>query len=239
MVNKMKMKMKIGIISALMVSSSFASAHLSEDAAQEIINGNSQLKEKWLKKAEHEDFMEHAIISIQSLVGKNNPLNISEHENLIIELMSKKYKLDNKWGEKNNIIENSVWQNNSLIDLDRVQLGTVKFPTINAYSTIQYDMSSEKRMITGQKLSSTLMRQGHAPIGPDGKSIKLCRLINHPSASFYEMSEYESHGFIKYSYSFMDVNQACIEYKSSLAKYWQKRRLGYLDENNVQLKMPR
>lgn len=238
------MKFKIGMIAVLLAISSFANAHSnstnwSEDSAQDIIDGDIKLKEKWLKNAEHEDFMKHAIISIQSLVGKTNPLSVRKHENLIVKLMSKRYKLDNKWGEKNSIIKNNVWQNNSLIDLDRVQLGTVRFPTVNAYSTTQHDMSSETRMITGQKLSSTLMRQGFAPIGPDGKSIRLCRLINHPSASFYEMSEYESHNFIKSSYSFMDVNQACIEYKSSLSKYWQKRRLGYFDENNVQLKMPR
>jgi hypothetical protein len=66
------------------------------------------------------------------------------------------------------------------------------------------------------------MRNGLSPAGPDGKLVRLCRLFDHPKASFFEMSYSQSLDFVKIGAD-MPVDDLCGFYPGLHSRYWPKR----------------
>lgn len=238
------MKMKLSLLATLFIgSTSIANAteapqlssfaRIASEISNEMASGDQRQKNSWVNRAQNDEFLHKALDGVHEYINKVHPVNVKESEKLVLALLSTRYITNEKWKSHNNLIGNKVWTNNDLIELDRVELGSVEFPLVKARSTIQHDMNAENRIIKGQRLSSTLMRTGFAPIGPDGKPVKLCRLVKHPKASFFELSESESSTFISASRSRMSDFQACVLYSGAMKRYWPNRLEDFYDENHV------
>lgn len=224
-----------GLIAGIFISQlSVANEHLSWKAkeAQKIINGDEKLHQKWIEGAGSDMFLKGALRAVKELEQLEATKDVTPAEALIIEMLSQKYNLGDRWKTKYKFIENAVWANNSIIDLNRVELGKVTFRQVQAGITIQYDISRGMN-IEGQRSSSGRMADGLSPIGPDGKPILLCRMFNTEKASFFEITQSERKNFLKMTQSGMKTQDACLTYGSALSKYWKERLRTFYDSNNV------
>jgi hypothetical protein len=198
-----------------------------------IINGNFELHQSWIKKASSsERFIKNALKAGRELEERSDTNDVTRIEALMIELLSTRYSIEGRWLQKNNFIENATWTDNRIIDPNRFELGKVSFRQVQSKNTVQYDIS-RGLTIEGQRSSLLRMKDGLAPIGPDGKPILLCRMFNTPKSSFFEITETESGKFIAMTNSGMSKQDACISYSSANSKYWKLRLKTLYDNNNV------
>ena len=224
-----------GMIAILSSSANAFDMHLNQEVGKvrNLVENNLDSKDNWIKD-ENSGLQEKALaIQTYALYG-NNP-NLKFAEILMIDVLRANGLSIGPWKERDSKIESNVMANDNLISLQRVMYGKVKFKEIAAKYTIQKDQSEKTREITGNFLSRTLMRNGEAPAGPDGRPVRICRLFNIDNATFYELSEIQSIEFVNNSESNMSLDQACITYKPLVKTYWKNRLKDFIDNQGVEI----
>ncbi|WP_025562589.1 hypothetical protein [Psychromonas sp. SP041] len=182
--------------------------------------------------ADQENSIEDKAKLIQDYVKNERYSDLGKAEDLMIDTIKASGEHFGAWESRDSGIESEVMASDDLISLERVLLGKVEFKEVPVKYTVQKDPSSETRVVTGNYISRGLMRDGRAPVGPDGLQLVLCRLFNMPDAKFYELSSTQAVGFINASESNMNFNEACITFEPLLKTYWKKRLSDIIDEQN-------
>jgi len=198
-----------------------ANAYVSNKDIKNILDGDEKTLNEWKMKSLKGDYSKF-IIALQKEKIKDKE-RLRNAESVAIDLISINYKMNNNWSIADIDYPNPVMIDNSIVDLNRVSIGSVDFETIKVNNHYLINERSETWHVNDTFLSKTLMRQGYPAIGPDGKEIQLCRLFNNKNATFYEISSSTVKTFIEASHSKMTVNEACIQYPGALKSYWEKR----------------
>lgn len=84
-------------------------------------------------------------------------------------------------------VNETIYQQDSLIDLDRIQYGSVSYEerqVSNGFSVKDINRPIRPDAVTSLRLLS----EGKAPIGPDNKPIEVCKMGGSLSAPFIEIS---------------------------------------------------
>lgn len=192
-----------------------------------IINGDHEKREQWIKKSSNDRFLRNAFKSANTLTLSSPGLYEEKAEEFMIEMIRDRFENDDRWKKRNNSIKNGAWENNALIELDRIEHGKTNLRLISAAGVVQYDLSGSGMVISGQRQSSMLMRGGNPPIGPDGGTIKLCRMFKSPHASFFELTNGEHRDFIKLTNSKLTNDEACLNHRPAYRKYWSGRSMSF------------
>lgn len=116
-----------------------------------------------------------------------------------------------------------IYQQDSLVDLERVQAKTISFPTVTTAGYAVVDTSSFKG---GRPMTSDqLLRSGQAPIGPDNQPVKVCKLGRSSAAPYLEVSETQRQRFAKVTGLNLDSCLVGLE----LSAYWKARHKDFID----------
>lgn len=232
---------KISLVAAclagfLSLNASAFDMHLNQEVnrVRILIDSNLENKESWILD-KRSDFQEKALALQTYVLYGDNP-NIHLAEELMLNVLKENGLQAGPWKERDSGIDSTVMANDDLISLQRVMYGDVNFKEMAVKYTIQKDPSVETREITGNSLSRTLMREGKPPAGPDGAPVRICRLFNVPTATFYELSELQSISFVNNSESNMTLDEACITYAPILDVYWKNRLPEFISNQGVELR---
>jgi hypothetical protein len=115
-----------------------------------------------------------------------------------------------------------VYQNDSLFDLERINL-----PLVSDLSAGKGYVSNEMKEATMTSFSR--MKKGLPATGPDGQDVVLCRLIYDSNAAYFEMSKTDAIATLTYLNSGMTFNQACLD-RQFTVDYWPARNAHFIDE---------
>ncbi len=216
----------LALLSGQVHAGSFdAKKHSGFSGAQmkKILQGDKKTLNAWVIRAKRDWVYSLVMGEIHKIAPQVLGDGIENLEALQLGIISRHQSLPAGWESTNRYAGTLTHENDDLIELDRFGLGVVDFATVQARSTVQYDLSGDTRRIVGQKLSRTMMREGLAPIGPDGHLVVLCRLNKSPYASFFELKESQVDRFLAFSGSKMSREQACLKHPDVPAHYWQSR----------------
>lgn len=135
--------------------------------------------------------------------------------------MGRKYD----WKSATQVPGNSklVYQQDSLVDLERVQAKPISFPTVMTGGFAVVDTSSFKG--GRPMISDQLLRSGQAPIGPDNQPVKVCKLGRSSAAPYLELSETQRQRFIKVTG--LNLDGCLVGWEQSA--YWKGRYHDFID----------
>jgi len=116
-----------------------------------------------------------------------------------------------------------IYQQDSLVDLERVQAKPIHFSTVKTagYAVVDTNSYSGGRPIT----SDQLLRSGQAPIGPDNQPVRVCKLGRSSMAPYIEVSETQRQRFIKVTGLNWDGCLAGLQQSN----YWKARHRDFID----------
>lgn len=192
-----------------------------------IVEGNYEIKQKWIADKNRERVIERVIKGGDELSMSNPGKYETKIEQLIVDLAENRFHSAGQWKNQNDYIANKVWENNAMIDRERSDLGNSHFRQVQGHGVIQYDLSGNGIIHEGQSQSGMRMREGLSPIGPDGLPMVLCRILRSPNASFFELTKTESIAFIKLASESLSRDEVCMSHSASSKEYWKKRSVSY------------
>lgn len=117
----------------------------------------------------------------------------------------------------------TVYHQNSLIDLERVQYRQDKY--VSSETGMYIKTESETQLKSDVYSSSDLMLLGKSPIGPDNMPIKICSLGSVNGAPYLELSQTQIN---KYSASTGLDFSSCLDGLQT-ERYWAQRRGHFID----------
>lgn len=120
-----------------------------------------------------------------------------------------------------------VYQQNSLIDLDRVAYNEVKYPIKNHNGFQVLDIMKPIR--NASKTSQRLMLEGRAPIAADNYPIMVCRIGLSSQAPYVELSKTQMKKFTEIT----GLDYSNCLFGDSERQYWITRLKDFLDVNHV------
>lgn len=127
------------------------------------------------------------------------------------------------WGDVYTYGDSKVVQADSLIDLQRSKVDTVKLGARMHDYTSQYSVrESDGAEYPELRTSHFRMKAGLAPIGPDNEPLIVCRLHDDPRASYYELAQHDAWRLLNALGTGMSLNQACMSEKV-VPNYWRQR----------------
>lgn len=145
-------------------------------------------------------------------LAKESPANYQASEASLVNALATTYPdfKDAYWNKVDVYEGTTVFKRNMLIDVDAVN----------------YHDGSKENMPYVNRLA---MLEGVAPVGPDGKQVELCRIVESKNASYFEMASTDVRPILSLLESDMDIQTACLS-KELAANYWKARHGDFFDK---------
>ncbi len=121
-------------------------------------------------------------------------------------------------------VSHNIYQQNTLFDLDRVQLSETDYPIVDFNGFETYNTLKPERTISST--SKRRMVEGKSPIGPDNKPILVCRIGPSSEAPYVEISSWQKDRFEERTGMNFD---RCL-FGNTESKYWQHRISDFIDK---------
>jgi hypothetical protein len=123
-----------------------------------------------------------------------------------------------------------IYQQNNLIDLERVLYSSAGYEKINIDS---YTVANTKVPLRElPKTSEVLMKEGYPPVGPDNKHVAVCRIGLSSMAPYVELSESQRLKFSKLIE--LEFSQCLTGYRATI--YWKTRHSDFVNKYHDRVK---
>lgn len=153
--------------------------------------------------------------------NKNNDLSAQIDSFAMTYLKHDNARMVEYWQESVDFNGMRIYQNDSLIDLERINIPLLSEHLSNSLpnkdSTRDNPMTSLHRMTLGLPA-----------VGPDNKNIVICRITYDSKAAYYEMSRTDAVDTLSYLNTGMSFVEACLNHKF-MKGYWLQRKAHFVD----------
>jgi hypothetical protein len=127
------------------------------------------------------------------------------------------------WTESVTFNNMLIYQNDSLIDLERINI-----PMMAEH--VSSSLPNKDAARDSPMTSLARMMYGWPAVGPDNKNIVVCRMTYSDNAAYYEMSRTDAVSTLTYMNSGMSFNEACLNHEF-MKSYWVQRKAHFVDKS--------
>lgn len=142
---------------------------------------------------------------------------------------------ENKWSNKLEWEGVSVYQNDNLYDMHRFDYHLPRFQTREYEGLTFINTDPNTVFLPTYGATHARMEKGLAPVGEDGELILLCRIVDHPLASLYELNKSDAIRLLSNVRSEMTYTESCVSERGS-SHYWRLRYQSFHDKNGARYK---